>query len=264
MNIKATTRIYGIFGHPVSHSLSPSMHNCAFQTLGLDCIYIAFDIIPEDLESATKGLKALSISGINVTIPHKKRIIEFMDNISEDSRLTGAINTVKNDNGVLTGYNTDVGGFIRAINEDLGINPRGLNILMLGAGGAARAVLLALCMNGSLSITIINRSFNNAEQLASEFSDNFVKTEIKAIPLTDESEIKQSLKFTDLFVNASSMGMNNSDVINISLENLPRDSVVYDLVYKPRETELLRKASQLGLRASGGLSMLLYQGGRKL
>ncbi len=260
MNVKATTRVYGIFGHPVAHSLSPVMHNSAFQSLYLDCVYVAFDIQPRDLESAARAIKSLGIAGVNITIPHKESMTFFLDHISPETTLTGAVNTVKNDNGKLSGYNTDVSGFLRAIKEDLGLHPRGLNVVVLGAGGAARAVLSALCMNEVSRVYILNRTFDKAKRLASEFKKHFKDTSIEAVSLEDRSGVENSLGSSSLLVNATSAGMEGMNQIEIPLESLPKGSMVYDLVYKPRETELVKRARELGYKASGGLSMLLYQG----
>ena len=260
MSIKATTKVYGIFGHPVNHSLSPIMHNCAFQTLDLDCVYVAFDIQPKDLESAARAIKSLGIAGVNITIPHKESMTFFLDQISPEVALTGAVNTVKNDNGKLKGYNTDVGGFLRAIKEDLGLHPKGLSVTVLGAGGAGRAVLSALCMNDASHVYLINRTFDKAKKLVSEFKKHFKDTMIEAISPEDKQMVESCLGSTNLLVNATSAGMEGSSLFDIPLEFLPKDSKVYDLVYKPRQTELIKRAKELGHKVSGGLSMLLYQG----
>lgn len=260
MNIKSTTRVHGIFGHPVDHSLSPQMHNAAFQALRLDCVYLAFDIHPKDIEIAARAIRSMGISGVNVTIPHKESIIFFLDEISPEASLTGAVNTVKNVDGKLTGYNTDVGGFLRAIKEDLGFHPKGLSAAVVGAGGAARAVLSSLCMNEACQIYVINRTLDKAKRLTSEFKKSFKDSVLHASSLDDKDEIKDILSRSNLLVNATSAGMKGTPSIELPLESLPKDAVIYDLVYDPRETNLMKAAKQLGFKASGGLSMLLYQG----
>jgi len=260
LNIKATTKIYGIFGHPVEQSLSPVMHNAAFSNLNIDCVYVAFDIQPDGLGSATTAIRTLGIKGINVTIPHKERIISFLDGTSPEATLTGAVNTIANDNGKLSGYNTDVGGFLRAIKDDLEINPKGLRVFVLGAGGAARAVVTALCMNEASKIYIVNRTLEKAKSLASEFETHFKNISISGFSLDDLQAVENSLKSADLLVNATSSGMEGIYSIDLNLKILPNKSKIYDLVYKPRETILIKKSKQLGLRAAGGISMLLYQG----
>ncbi len=262
MHVRATTKVYGIFGHPVSHSLSPTMQNAAFSILNLDCVYVAFDIHPDNLASATQAIKSMGIGGINVTIPHKERIIPLLDGTSPEVALTGAVNTIKNEDGNLTGYNTDVEGFLMALKEDLGVTPKGLRVFLLGAGGAARAVLTGLCMNGASDIYIINRTLSKANSLASEFKKSHKYVSIEPYALEDTDSVKRSLGTADLLINASSSGMEGRASVNLQLELLPRQSLVYDLVYKPRDTALLNKASELGLRSAGGISMLLHQGAR--
>ncbi|HSE83740.1 MAG TPA: shikimate dehydrogenase [Thermodesulfobacteriota bacterium] len=260
MNIEATTKVYGIFGHPVSHSLSPKMHNAAFRALDINSLYVAFDIDPKDLEIAARAIKPMGIRGINITIPHKENIIFFLDEISEEASLTGAVNTVTNEDGKLKGYNTDVGGFLKAIKEDLGFHPAGMQAVVLGAGGAARAVVTALCMNDASGIYVINRTFDKAKKLVNEFKKNFKDISIEAVSLDDKQGVKDSLNLANILVNSTSAGMKGTDPIEIPLEHLPEESVVYDLVYSPRETDLIKKSKEIGRRASGGLSMLIYQG----
>lgn len=236
------------------------MHNSAFRAAGLDCVYTAFDVHPDDIGKAADAVRALGISGVNVTIPHKETIIPFLDEVSPDAALTGAVNTVKNEDGRLTGYNTDVGGFLRAIEEELGIRPEGANVLLIGAGGAARAVLSALCMNGAAGVIIANRTCERAERLSGEFGAHFGHTRISAISMDDADRLRLELGQTDLLVNSTSAGMDGSPGTVIPLDALAKGAAVYDLVYKPRETALVNDARSLGHRASGGLGMLLYQG----
>jgi shikimate dehydrogenase len=260
LEIKATTKIYGIFGHPVGHSLSPAMHNGAFGALGIDSVYLAFDISPEKIGPAADALRTLGIKGVNITIPHKESIIPHLDKISPDARLMGAVNTVKNDDGILSGYNTDVGGFLRAIKEDIDAKPLGSNVLLLGAGGASRAVLSAFCMNGAESVYIANRTYDKALKLGAEFKKQFKDITIEPVALDDVKRINDILSEADILVNSTSAGMEGKEAVELPLESLKKTAAVYDLVYKPRETRLVKEARRLGHRASGGLSMLLYQG----
>ena len=260
MQVKATTKIYGIFGHPVSHSLSPLMHNSAFAALGLDCVYTAFDVHPDDIARAADAIRALGISGVNVTIPHKQAIMPHLDEVSPDAKHTGAVNTVKNEGGRLTGYNTDVGGFMRDAREELGISPEGASILLLGAGGAARAVISAFGMNGAKRITIANRTPGKAGKLAEEFGLFFPDTDIYPVDSGDAGAMTKELGLTDLLVNSTSGGMEGASGLEINIGALGDGAAVYDLVYKPRETKLVKEAKALGHKAVGGLGMLLYQG----
>ncbi|MCA9810777.1 MAG: shikimate dehydrogenase, partial [Candidatus Dadabacteria bacterium] len=229
MQVKATTKIYGIFGHPVSHSLSPLMHNSAFAALGLDCVYTAFDVHPDDIARAADAIRALGISGVNVTIPHKQAIMPHLDEVSPDAKHTGAVNTVKNEGGRLTGYNTDVGGFMRDAREELGISPEGASILLLGAGGAARAVISAFGMNGAKRIAIANRTPGKAEKLAEEFGRFFPDTVIYPVDSGDAGAMTKELGLTDLLVNSTSGGMEGASGLEINIGALRESAAVYDL-----------------------------------
>jgi len=260
VGVKATTDIYGIFGHPVKHSLSPDMHNSAFNALGLNSVYVAFDIDPDNIEEAARAIRVMGIKGINITIPHKQTIIPYLDEVSPDAKLTGAVNTVKNENGKLSGYNTDVGGFLRAIREDLDFSPEGNTLFLIGAGGAARAVLSAFCMNGGAVVYITDIVHDKATELANQFKANFENITINTLEIDNKSTVAEKLSEADLLVNASPAGMDGVGSLDIPLTSLNKNAVVYDLVYKPPDTNLLKEAKQLGHKASGGLSMLLYQG----
>jgi shikimate dehydrogenase len=260
LSVKATTQIYGIFGHPVKHSLSPNMHNSAFQTLGLDSVYVAFDIEPENIGDATSAIRTMGIKGINITIPHKQTIIPYLDEVSPDAKLTGAVNTVKNDGGKLTGYNTDVRGFLRAIREDLDFSPEGKTLFLVGAGGAARAVMSACCMNGISVIYLTDILQDKAIILAQDFKENFQNIEIEPLSIEDKDILAEKLGGSDILVNASPAGMDGEGKPDIPIPSLNKNAVVYDLVYKPPDTNLLIEVRELGYKASGGLSMLLYQG----
>lgn len=264
MSISGRTKVYGIFGHPVSHSFSPRMHNAAFTALGLDCVYIPFDIEPRDLETATKALRAMSIAGVNVTIPHKEAVMGFLDEISPDAGFTGAVNTVLNSDGRLLGFNTDVRGFLRALGEDLGFEPKGRVITVIGAGGAARAVLSGLCMRGVKRVNIVNRTHDKAIELAEEFGGSFAETEFRSAPLSDTLGLRGYLSETDLLVNASSLGMEGAPALDLSLDTLKEGACVYDLVYNPLETALVKEAKGLGRRAAGGINMLVFQGAESI
>ncbi len=260
MGVKATTNIYGIFGHPVKHSLSPDMHNSAFSELGLNSVYVAFDIEPENIGEATNAIRAMGIKGINITIPHKQTIIPFLDEVSPDATLTGAVNTVKNEEGKLSGFNTDVGGFLRAIREDLDFSPEDNTLFLIGAGGAARAVLSAFCMNGGAIVYIADILKDKAIELADQFKGNFENIRIETIEMEDKDTVSEKFSEADILVNASPAGMDGVGSHDIPLTSLKKSAVVYDLVYKPQNTKLLTDVRELGHKASGGLTMLLYQG----
>jgi shikimate dehydrogenase len=261
MRVDSSTELYGIFGHPVKHSFSPAMHNAAFNKLDINSVYLAFDIFPDNLELAVNSIKQLNIKGINVTIPHKQEIIKYLDEISEEAKYTGAVNTVKNTNGYLYGHNTDVGGFLKALEVDLDlIGFTDKSAVLIGAGGAARAVLSALCMKNIKSINIFNRSVDKASSLSEYFKRQFSNVNIEHYKLSDNGKLNESLSKSDLIINSTSGGMHGHESLDLSLQNLKHNSYVYDLVYNPRETDLVKHARTLGHKASAGLSMLLYQG----
>ncbi|HSG30746.1 MAG TPA: shikimate dehydrogenase [Thermodesulfobacteriota bacterium] len=261
MDINATTKLYGIFGHPVSHSFSPSMHNAAFEHLGLNCVYLAFDILPENLSTAVESIRQLNVQGVNVTIPHKQEIMNYLDDISDAAKYTGAVNTVHNKNGKLFGHNTDVGGFLKDLEIELGITEfSDVSACLIGAGGAARAVLSGLCMKGIKKIVIANRTISKASDLAQYFSKQFSDTVISSVDLGDEQAVSKHLSESNLLINSSSAGMTGHEELNIALDSLHKNSSVYDLVYNPKETRLVKDARSLGHNACTGLGMLLYQG----
>ncbi len=260
MKIRATTKVYGIFGHPVEHSLSPHMHNSAFEALGLDCVYVAFEVKPGDVDISVRALRTLGIKGVNVTIPHKEAVVSCVDDLHPDALLVGAVNTIKNVHGMLSGYNTDVGGFLRALKEDFGIVPTGKTAMLIGAGGAARAVIVALCNEMLKELIIVNRTISKAESLAREFSKHFPSVKFKVFALDDEVGIAKEIRRVELLVNSTSAGMKGLNPLNLPLGLMPKGASVYDLVYDPLVTPLVKDARAVGLQAQSGISMLLYQG----
>jgi len=260
LEIKATTRIYGIFGHPVSQSLSPAMHNAAFEHLGLDCVYLAFDVDPRNIDKAVNSIRNLGLCGVNVTIPHKQSVMAGLDEIAPEASMVGAVNTIVNEDGRLKGYNTDVSGVLRALHFELEFVPQDKNILIVGAGGASRAVIVAMCTGGARSIAIANRTYFKAQELSEEFSPRFGDIGFSAAPLEDAARVAQMMEQTDIVINCSSAGMGDIEPLRLPLDLLDENCVVYDLVYKPAVTPLVRDSRALGLKAESGLGMLLYQG----
>ena len=260
MKIKATTQIYGIFGHPVSQSLSPAMHNAAFRYLGLDCVYLAFEVDPRNVDQAVSSIRALGICGINVTIPHKQSVMAGLDETAPEASMVGAVNTIVNENGRLKGYNTDVSGVLRALDSELEFSPRGKNVFVVGAGGASRAVIVAMCTSGARSVAAVNRTYLKAQELSEEFSPHFGDVAFFAAPLDDSGRVSELMEQADIVINCSSAGMGNIEPLSLPLDLLSQNCVVYDLVYKPSVTPLVRDSRALGLRAESGLGMLLYQG----
>jgi len=259
MKITADTKTLAIFGDPVGHSISPPMQGAALRALGIDMVYLAFRVTPEGLGAAVEGIRALGIRGVNVTIPHKERVMKFLDELDEPARVLGAVNTIVNNNGILKGYNTDAGGFISSLGTETDFTPEGRTVLVIGAGGAARAVVYGLAVGGARRIIIANRTQSRAEALAEELSAVCADAEIAAVSLKAK-ELEGFMQTTDLVVNATSLGMSGRGRLDLPLGLLQSKAVVSDIVYTPMETELLQNAGALGLNTHHGLGMLVGQG----
>lgn len=258
MNVLGNTKILGVFGHPISHSLSPVMHNAAIEALNIDYIYVPFHVLPDDLGKAVEGIRALGIAGVNVTIPHKERVIEYLDEVSDYAMEIHSVNTVINVGGHLKGDTTDGSGFIRSAEAAWG-NIGGCNVLVLGAGGAAKAVCFALAKIGC-TVTIANRTQQRACELSEGLRKVFGDKLFRVIGLQRE-ELAEEIIRTDLVVNTTSVGMYpDVDGIPIPADLLHPNLRVYDLVYNPLKTRLLTEAEARGARAMTGLGMLVHQG----
>ncbi len=260
MGITGETKLIGILGYPVSHSLSPCMQNAAFAAMGLDIAYVPLLVNPTELGAAVLGLKALNFLGANVTIPHKIPIVPLLDRLDDTAAMTGAVNTIVNDGGVLTGYNTDGIGFIRALEEVTIPSYRETSVLLLGAGGAARSVALALAGKGVRAITIINRGRQRAEELKEMLGRAYPELPVE-IRLFNE-EINGLLKDNMMVINATPLGMEgNLKALPVAVDTLTEDHVVCDLVYvESSQTPLLAAAAKKGATILGGQGMLLHQG----
>ncbi|WP_407422185.1 shikimate dehydrogenase [Methanobrevibacter sp.] len=255
MNIKGSTNIVGLIGHPVEHSFSPPMHNAAFAELGLDYAYVAFDVNPNNLNSAIEGAKSLNIKGFNVTIPHKIEVMQYLDELDEVARLIGAVNTIDFKN--LKGYNTDGIGAVRAIEEVSSI--KGKDVVVAGAGGASRAISFYLAKFGADSITILNRNVNKAQNLASDILKSDLIGDVGADSIL---EIGNCLGDADILVDTTPLGMDphiNDEPI-AKADSMHEELVVFDAVYNPNETVLLKEAIGAGAKPVYGIKMLLYQG----
>lgn len=252
------TKVLGIIGHPVGHSLSPAMQNAALRACGLDYVYVPFDVEPKRLGCAIDGLRALGVSGFNVTIPHKVEILKYMDALDESAETAGAVNTVRNDEGKLIGYNTDGDGFVCSLREDLEFSPGAGLIVLAGAGGAARGSLAALCRAGAKRVVIVNRTPEKARSLSLYMNEHYSGTEIIPVGLTEE--IRLYLREATLFVNTTSIGMQDESIPFVSIADMAENAKVYDMVYSPPVTPLLRDAAGHGLLCANGLGMLAFQG----
>lgn len=256
--VNGATKILGIIGYPVRHSLSPVMQNAALRACGLDYAYVPFEVTPEGLGTAVAGLKALGVSGFNVTIPHKTEIMQYLDELDSSAEIAGAVNTVKNDAGRLIGYNTDGDGLIRSLANELGFDVRGASVALLGAGGAARGALAALCRSGARRVVIANRTRERAVELTSSIAHRFPATELTVV--SGFEELEECLAEIDALVNTTSLGMIRDSPLPVRLNLLPRSAIVYDMIYAPPVTPLLQEALRLGLKGANGLGMLAAQG----
>jgi shikimate dehydrogenase len=243
---------FAVIGDPIDHSLSPNIHSAAFRELNLDCSYIAFRISKGELEEGIEGLKKIKIEGFNVTIPHKIEMMKYLDKIDESCSVIGAVNTIVNKDGKFKGYNTDMDGFLDPFKKKK-LNIVNSNILLLGAGGAARAIVAGFAKEKAKKITIANRTLKNATNL-SEFA---IKIGLNAEGVEIE-DIKNSAKNYDIIVNATSIGLKN-ELCPISLEGINEKTIVYDIVYTPINTDFIKKAKEKGAIVIFGYEMLLGQ-----
>lgn len=246
------TKTYAVIGDPIDHSLSPAIHNAAFAFLGLDCSYIAYRIPKDDLAAGIESLKLINIAGFNVTIPHKVQMMKFLDYADEDCKIIGATNTVDNQNGKFKGYNTDMDGFLEPIKKR-NLSCKDSNVLLVGAGGAARAIVAAFAKEKAHKITITNRTKEKAEELV-KFA-NKLGMESEYTDLTTAGNTAGNYKF---IVNATSVGM-KGNTSPISTRTINKDCMVYDIVYMPVDTELLEQSRKQGATTVYGWEMLLAQ-----
>lgn len=267
--ISGKTRICGIFGYPVEHTFSPAMHNAAFDCLGLDWAYVPFAVRPEELPGAMAAVRALNLAGVNVTVPHKQAAAGLVDRLTEAARLSGAVNTVANSGGLLTGHNTDGEGFARALEEEAGLRPAGRPALILGAGGAAGAVAVALALKGCPEIIVANRTADRAADLCRLISLgagrpaatlNWAGVPERGGP--DYRDWAAVLDRAGLVIQSTPLGMppREGEVPPFPFELLNEGHVVVDLVYNPARTAFMDRCLAAGARVFNGAGMLLHQG----
>lgn len=255
--VSGKTKLYGIIGDPVEHTMSPAMYNALFRELRMDYIYVAFKVKKELLGKAIEGVRALDIKGLNVTTPHKVAVIQFLDEIDSLAEKIGAVNTIVNNDGLLRGYNTDAIGFLKALIER-GIELKGKEVVIIGAGGASRAISFILAEEGA-SLTILNRTFERAEECADRIS-KILGGGVRALELNEEN-LREALKEADILVNATSVGMiPNKDETLVTAELMKPSLVVFDVVYNPIKTRLLMEAERAGAQIIPGYEMLVWQG----
>jgi shikimate dehydrogenase len=259
MKISGHTRTIAIFGDPIGHTLSPAIHNAAFESLGLDLVYQPFHVRPSDLKAAVASIRALGFIGANITIPHKEKVMRFLDSIDPRAKEIGAVNTIVNRDGKLTGYNTDGAGYLLSLREDTGFVASGKKVVILGAGGASRAIFYALLEARPGAVVITNRTLKRAKDLVREFSLRFPKARIRTVPFEPEALCAEA-RDADLVINTTSLGMTGQGKLDFPVECLPKRAVVSDIVYRPLATDFLKKAGSRGLKTHDGLSMLIRQG----
>ncbi|NLC69398.1 MAG: shikimate dehydrogenase [Clostridiaceae bacterium] len=259
--ITGKTKLLGVIGNPLSHSISPQLHNTVSRGLGIDAVYVPFLVEKGDLGAAVRGLKAINIVGFNITIPYKNEVVRYIDEVSREAALVGAVNTVKNVNGKLYGYNTDIPGFIRSFKEESGMDDlRGKRVALLGAGGAARAIAVGLAFEGISRLYIINRTRGKAADIAELINGNI--SPVAEYHGTSDTKIEEVLTKSDIIINATSVGMYpdvNKTPLDFPFSFLPRQ-VLYDVIYNPGKTRFLEEGEKQGIKVVNGLGMLIYQG----
>lgn len=263
-SITGHTQLTGLLGSPVAHSISPRMHNESFKYWDLDCVYLCFDVTEQTLPQAVEGLKAIGIRGFNLTMPCKNRMVGLCDQLSPAARLMNAVNTVVNDNGHLTGHNTDGIGFVRAL-QDAGHAIAGKTMTLLGAGGASTAICVQAAIDGAREIHVFARStsrfWDRMQDLAAELGRSYPCT-VTLTDQADQAQLAKALEKSQLLVNGTSVGMapHAEDSLITDKSFFHPDLIVFDAIYDPRQTRLLGLAASAGCPTCNGLYMLLYQG----
>jgi len=257
MKTTGRTKITGVFGYPVKHSLSPVFQNAAFQYLGLDYVYIPVEVAPEDIGKAVEGIRAMNFAGVNITIPHKKTVIPYIDELDREAEILGVVNTLVNRAGKIKGYSTDGYGFILSIKES-GIFLKDSTVFLLGAGGSACAIAGALAKARIRKLYICNRTEERAIMLKEHLSEKFNFKNVSVVPF-EERNTEKYWKDVDILVNTTSVGMKKGDPLLIDRKFINSLKLVYDIIYN-RKTELIKTAGKSGIKTIDGLSMLIYQG----
>ena len=257
MKINSTTQLATLIGHPVSHSFSPYIHNFLAEKYNLNLNYMCCDVEPDSVAEALDGIKALGIIGSNVTIPHKIKVMESLDVVDKNAAIIGAVNTIKNEKGKLIGYNTDGVGFIKSV-LDKGHQLEGKNIMVLGAGGASRAIVIELAAQKVSKIIIRNNTLAKAEDLANAVRTHFREVTVEVAPLNVKEE---ELCGVDFIINTTPLGMSSNKELCPIDENItpPIGLVVCDIVYTPHDTKFLQWASRNNLQVVHGIGMLINQ-----
>ncbi|RME97494.1 MAG: shikimate dehydrogenase [Chloroflexi bacterium] len=255
-NYKA--ELVGVFGHPVAENPTIVMQEAAFRALNLNWRYLTIEVYPQDLADAFKGLRAFNMRGINLTIPHKVEVLKYLDAVAEDAQLMGAVNTVRRDGNRLIGENTDGKGFLRSLRHDAGVEPAGKRVVVLGAGGAARAITVELALAGAAHITVVNRSVERGRELVALLANN-TPTTAEFVPWDGPFALPAA---TDVLVNATSIGLfpNVTEQPDLDYNTILASMTVCDVIPNPPRTPFLAQAEARGATTLDGLGMLVYQG----
>ncbi|MEI6084170.1 MAG: shikimate dehydrogenase [Verrucomicrobiota bacterium] len=257
MQIDGSTQIVGVFGAPITHTASPAMHNAAFAALEMNWAYLAFHVDPANLRQALLGVRDMNYRGVNLTIPHKILALDLVDEVDLEARKLGAVNTIVVEAGKLRGFNTDGYGFAKALKEDFDLSLKGKRVLVIGAGGAGRAIAIKCALDGAAKVSVANRTAAKIQPIADEIAKT--KTAFQALAM---NAIAAALPEVDLLVNATSVGLTAGESLDLPASAFTPALAVYDTIYRPVETPLLRLAADAGAKTSNGLSMLLHQGAK--
>ncbi|MFZ5989577.1 MAG: shikimate dehydrogenase [Bacillota bacterium] len=260
IRVTGKTRLLGLIGNPVEHSISPALHNSLSSLLGLDVVYIPLKVEKKDLDTVVKALKALDFIGFNVTIPYKRDIMKYIDDNTKEAILMGAVNTVKKIDGRLYGYNTDAEGFLRSFKEESGVGFKGKKVVLIGAGGVARSIAVKVAAEGVEKISLVNRTTERSIELAEVVNEN-IKEVVQVYNFEDKT-FKMAFEESDIIINTTSLGMypdtNETPIKNSKYFN--SNQIVYDVVYNPAKTKFLSDAEKRGCKVINGMGMLFYQG----
>jgi len=260
VRVTGKTKLLGLVGNPVEHSISPQLHNTLSSLLGLDIVYIPLAVGKEDLETVVKALKALDFIGFNVTIPYKRDIMKYLDENSKEAILMGAVNTVKKIDGRLYGYNTDAEGFLRSFKEEAGVGFKGKKVVLIGAGGVARAIAVKIASEDAEKISVVNRTVEKSVELAEVVNENI--KEIVQVYNFEDKTFRMAFEESDIIINTTSVGMypKTRETPVKFTECFNKNQIVYDVIYNPEKTKFLNDAEKRGAKIINGLGMLFYQG----
>jgi len=262
MKLSGHTRTYAVLGHPIGHSLSPVMHNAAFQSLEMDAVYLAFDVRPERLLSVLSLLAELGFGGVNLTVPLKETAFNEISDLDDSARRLGAVNTVKFlADGTLRGHNTDGDGFLTAVEEAFGVGVAGRSLLLLGTGGAGRAVALTCAARGAGRVALSDIEQQRAERVAAEIGEMAPTVDVQ-LALSGPQDLERTCREADLVVHCTPVGMKEGERSLLGASAFRAGQMVFDLIYMYPETALMKAARQGGARTANGLGMLLHQGAR--